>query len=128
MALNAGSVDAVIVATPRHLHAPMSIAALERRTHVLSKVLAAVNMQEAERLALSADLAIYAMAENYLFTRENRMIRAFASAGLFGTPSYGRGEYLHELKELNERTPWRRTWQTGIRVATGYQARALRAH
>jgi predicted dehydrogenase len=38
--------------------------------------------------------------------------------GLFGTPYYAEGEYLHELKELNERTPWRRRWQTGVNGVT----------
>ena len=38
--------------------------------------------------------------------------------GLFGTPYYAEGEYLHELKELNEITKWRRKWQTGINGIT----------
>ncbi len=31
---------------------------------------------------------------------------------------FAEGEYLHELKELNEITKWRRKWQTGINGAT----------
>jgi predicted dehydrogenase len=46
------------------------------------------------------------------------VVRAIARAGLFGTPYYGEGEYLHELKELNEQTKWRRKWQTGINGIT----------
>ena len=33
---------------------------------------------------------------------------------MFGEVYYAEGEYLHELKGLNEITKWRRTWQTGI--------------
>ncbi len=42
------------------------------------------------------------------------MVRELARAGLFGEVFYAEGEYLHELKELNETTRWRRKWQTGI--------------
>ena len=58
------------------------------------------------------------MAENYTYRRENVLIRELVRRGLFGTPFYAEGEYLHELKQLNEITPWRRRWQTGIRGIT----------
>jgi len=54
------------------------------------------------------------LAENYTFRRSNVLVRELARQGLFGAPYYAEGEYLHELKGLNERTPWRRKWQTGI--------------
>jgi len=37
--------------------------------------------------------------------------------GAFGKPYYAEGEYIHELKELNEITVWRRRWQTGRPMA-----------
>lgn len=118
--LGSGLVDAVLVATPMPLHAPMSAAALGRGIHVLCEVPAAISEAQARGLvrAARASRARYAMAENYLFSTANRMIRAIAAAGLFGRVTWGRGEYIHELKELNERTPWRRQWQTGIRGIT----------
>jgi predicted dehydrogenase len=58
------------------------------------------------------------MAENYLYTRPNVLIRELVRRGLFGTPYYAEGEYLHELKGLNRETPWRRQWQTGINGIT----------
>jgi predicted dehydrogenase len=42
------------------------------------------------------------------------LVREIARAGLFGEMYFGEGEYIHELKELNEITKWRRKWQTGI--------------
>jgi GNAT superfamily N-acetyltransferase len=42
------------------------------------------------------------------------VVSHLARQGLFGEIYYAEGEYLHELKELNEITPWRRHWQTGI--------------
>ena len=118
--VRADAVNAVLIATPMPLHASGSIRCLDSNVHVLCEVPAVVSFDEARRLVRSATASRgrYAMAENYLFTVENRMVRAIAAAGLFGTPYYGRGEYIHELKELNEQTRWRRKWQTGIRGVT----------
>jgi predicted dehydrogenase len=53
------------------------------------------------------------------FTDYDTMLaRADINAGLFGQPYYAEGEYLHELKGLNEITKWRRKWQTGINGIT----------
>ncbi|NLE60551.1 MAG: hypothetical protein GX616_19570, partial [Planctomycetes bacterium] len=38
--------------------------------------------------------------------------------GVFGEVYFAEGEYIHELKGLNEITPWRRKWQTGINGCT----------
>lgn len=118
--IDAAAADAVLISTPMPLHAPMSIACLERGVHVLCEVPAAVSVEEARELAKAADAseAVYAMAENYIFSTPNRMVRALAHAGCFGTIYWGRGAYLHELRELNETTPWRRIWQTGVRGVT----------
>ncbi len=114
--LDAGAADAVVISTPMPLHAPMSIVCLERGVHVLCEVPAAVSVDEARGLvaAAAATAAVYAMAENYVFSTPNRMVRALAHAGCFGTIYWARGAYLHELRELNETTPWRRRWQTGV--------------
>ncbi len=118
--LEDGGVSAVLIGTPMPLHAPQSIAALERDIHVLSEVPAAVNLEEAQRLVMACrrSSAVYMIAENYTFIRENMMVREMVRAGLFGEPYYAEGEYLHELKEHNERTPWRRRWQTGVNGIT----------
>jgi predicted dehydrogenase len=58
------------------------------------------------------------MAENYTYRRPNVLIRSLVQNGCFGTPYYAEGEYIHELKQLNEKTPWRRKWQTGINGVT----------
>ena len=112
--------DAVILGTPMPCHAPQAIAALERGLHVLSEVPAAVSVEECRRLveAATRSVGVYMMAENYIYTRPNTLVRELVRRGLFGTPYYAEGEYLHELKSLNEATPWRRRWQTGINGIT----------
>ncbi|HRU06340.1 MAG TPA: Gfo/Idh/MocA family oxidoreductase, partial [Candidatus Brocadiia bacterium] len=114
--LDKAGLDAVVVGTPMQFHAPMSIAALERNISVLCEVTAAVSMDEAKALARAAakSKAVYMMAENYTYLRPNVVVRELARQGLFGKVFYAEGEYLHELKALNERTPWRRKWQTGV--------------
>ena len=108
--------DAVVVSTPMPFHAPQAAAALRRGIHVLSEVPAIVDLTQAWELveAARSSSAIYMMAENYCYIKSVGVVREMVRQGLFGTPYYGEGEYLHELKELNEITPWRRVWQTGI--------------
>jgi hypothetical protein len=45
-------------------------------------------------------------------------VRQLVARGLFGEVYYGEGAYIHELKVLNEQTPWRRRWQTGVNGST----------
>lgn len=115
--LDKSGIDAVIIGTPMHLHVPQSIAALQRDLHVLCEVTAGVSVQECRELVLAckASKGIYMMAENYTYTRPNQIIKELVRQGLFGSTYYAEGEYLHELKYMNEyQTPWRRRWQTGL--------------
>lgn len=114
--LDHATLDAVVIGTPMPLHASQAIAALDRNLHVLSEVTAAVSIDECRQLVEAAKKspAVYMMAENYVYMQPNVLIGELVRQGLFGRPYYAEGEYLHELKPLNEETPWRRTWQTGI--------------
>ncbi len=114
--LETSELDAVIIGTPMPLHIPQSIAALQKNLHVLCEVPAGVSLEECRRLVETcrAGSGVYMMAENYTYTRPVVIVRAMVEAGLFGTPYYAEGEYIHELKGLNEITTWRRRWQTGI--------------
>ncbi len=114
--LASSELDAVIIGTPMPFHVPQSVAALARGLHVLSEVPAGVSIEECRVLtqACHASKGVYMMAENYTYLRSNVIVRSLVEAGLFGQPYYAEGEYIHELKELNEQTRWRRKWQTGI--------------
>jgi predicted dehydrogenase len=118
--LDVGRLDAVLIATPMQLHAPQAIAALQRGIHVLSEVTAATSLEQCRQLvaATRQSKAVYMMAENYIYVRHIQFIAGLVKAGLFGELFYAEGEYLHELKELFEETPWRRTWQGGLRGVT----------
>lgn len=118
--IDSGAVDAVLIGTPMQFHVPQAVRALEAGVHVLSEVPAGVSIDECRALveAWGRSSAIYMMAENYLFSRPNTTVTEIARAGRFGTPYYAEGEYLHELKGLNEVTTWRRRWQTGVNGVT----------
>lgn len=114
--LEQSDIDAVLIGTPMPLHVPQAIAALQHNIHVLSEVPAGVSIAECRALvkAAKASKAMYVMAENYIYTRANILVRELVRQGLLGEVYYAEGEYLHELKQLNEVTKWRRVWQTGI--------------
>ncbi len=118
--LEKANLDIVVIGTPMQFHVPQSVMALERDIHVLCEVTAAVSLEEA-RIVVAAckkSKAKYMMAENYCYTRSNVLVREIARRGFFGTMYFGEGAYIHELKELNEVTRWRRIWQTGINGCT----------
>jgi predicted dehydrogenase/RimJ/RimL family protein N-acetyltransferase len=114
--LEKSDLDAVFIGTPMPLHVPQSVKALERGLHVLCEVPAAVSIEECRSLvsACRRSKALYMMSENYCYARMCAVLRELARQGLFGELFYAEGEYLHELKQMNEDTPWRRKWQTGI--------------
>lgn len=123
-------VDAVVVATPMHLHAPQSILALEAGKHVMSEVTACVSIEESWRLldAVKASGKAYMMAENYCYIRDNVLVREMARKGLFGELYYGEGEYLHDVKPLHHNADgsptWRAYWQVGFN-GNGYPTHSL---
>jgi predicted dehydrogenase len=118
--LDSGLIDAVVIGTPMHFHAPQAILALVRGIHVLSEVTAGVSLGECRDLVRAArrSSASYMMAENFTYMKDNTLVRALVRAGLFGEVYYAEGAYIHELKGLNEQTRWRRRWQTGVNGST----------
>ena len=114
--LDEAGIDAVVIGTPMQFHVPQAIAALQRNIHVMSEVPVGVGIDECRDLvrAHKGSEATYMMAENYCYMRDNVLVKHIAEAGLFGDMYFGEGAYIHELKELNEITKWRRRWQTGI--------------
>ncbi len=107
--------DIIVVATPMPLHVPQAVMALENGKHVLTEVPAATDLEQCWQLveAVKKSNCKYMMAENYTYRKPNVLVRAMAEKGLFGEVYFGEGEYIHELKGLNEVTKWRRKWQTG---------------
>ncbi len=93
-------VEAVVVATPAPLHAAHAIAALRAGKHVACEVPAACSLEECAALASAARTAgrVYSMLENYRYFAFIESWRAMVEGGLLGTPLYGEGEYIHDLR------------------------------
>lgn len=115
----ASDLDAILVATPMHLHVPQTITALAAGKHVLCEVTAAVSLDECAALAAAvrASGRKYMLAENYIYTRENMLVRSMSRAGLFGEIYYAEGAYIHDCHgiqyDADGRPTWRVTWQVG---------------
>ena len=118
--LDKEDLDVVVVATPMPLHVPQSVAALDRDIHVISEVTAAISLEQCRELvdACKRSRATYLFSENAHYVKENRLVTELVRHGLFGTPYYGEGEYLHALHDQAKRKEWRRKWTFGVRGVT----------
>jgi predicted dehydrogenase len=111
--------DAVIVATPMHLHVPQSVAALSKGKHVMSEVTAGVSVDECRQLveAVRRSGRGYMMAENYCYSRPNMTVQRMAAEGLFGDLYYAEGAYIHDVRSVHQdaqgQPTWRTVWQVG---------------
>ena len=110
--LEKARLDAVIVGTPMQLHVGQSIKALEKNIHVYSEVTAGVSVEECKALlqAAKGSQAQYMLGENCNYMKPYMVIREMVRAGCFGEVYYAEGEYLHDCRELLDKTPWRRKY------------------
>jgi hypothetical protein len=95
-------VDAVVLATPAHLHAGQALAALAAGKHVLSEVPAAYTLDECAALVAAVDRSglTYMLAENYCFRRDCLMVEEMVRRGVFGDLVAAEGHYLHDCRDL----------------------------
>ena len=117
--LDCGQVNAVLVETPPSTHAACSIDALERGIHVLSDVPAVHEIPEAEALwnAGQKSKAVYSFGATTNFWAYVDTCLDLKKKGLLGEPFYCEAEYVADLGDLPEITPWRKHYE-GIRYCT----------
>jgi len=79
-------VDAVVIATPNALHAPMAIAALQAGKHVLVDKPFALDTAEAEQVVAAADAAgrVVSVFQNRRFDADYLTLKALLDAGTLG--------------------------------------------
>lgn len=108
--LERAGLDAVIVGTPLPFHVSQSKEALDRGISVYSEVPAAETLEECRilRNAVKNSRAMYMFGENILFAKSYMQVESMVKAGKFGEILYAEGEYLHDCRELIEKTPWRK--------------------
>lgn len=112
-------IDAVFVLTPQHLHAPQSIAALERDVNVFTEVPSADSLDQTRDLAfaVSDSRAQLMMGENYSYFQPNIIVRELVKAGLFGEVYYAMGGYINEMRDLMVNT-WRNQYRLNVNGVT----------
>lgn len=109
-------IDAVCIALPNYLHAPVSIAALKAGKHVLLDKPFALDQKEAKACIAAAKKAkrVFSVGMNQRFTREAQTIRALVRRGELG-------EIYHAKAFWNRRTgsPKFGTWFCNKKLAGG---------
>jgi predicted dehydrogenase len=86
--------DAVIICIPNHLHAPVTLAALESGKHVLVEKPMALTLADAERMVAAAERAggsgpsarVLMCGLSLRFAASIRQVKAMIAAGAIGTP------------------------------------------
>jgi predicted dehydrogenase len=80
--------DAVIICVPNHLHAPVTLAALESGKHVLVEKPMALSLADAEAMATAAERAgrVLMCGLSLRFASSIRQVKALVAGGAVGTP------------------------------------------
>lgn len=86
---NSDEVDAVILALPNHLHAPLSIAALEAGKHVLVEKPISRTLDEADAMIAARDASgkVLMVGMNQRLSPYNSALKKAIDAGVLGTPT-----------------------------------------
>ncbi len=105
--------EAVIIATPHHLHAPMSLAALERQLHVFVEKPIAIRISDADRMVELADRVerVLAVGHQYRTYPGNVRLKQIIDAGDIGPVQRVVWQWLETRPEsYYDRDPWRCSW------------------
>jgi predicted dehydrogenase len=96
-------IDVIYNCTPWHLHAPISVYAMEHGKHAFSEIPAAINMDECWQLVETSERTKkhYMMLENCCYDFFELLTLNMAQQGFFGEIVHGEGAYIHNLMELN---------------------------
>ena len=114
--LELDGLDAVSVAVPTFLHAPIAIAALERGLHVLSEKPVARNEAEAQAMVAAAQAAgrVLDVGFNHRQRGDIHKLKEIIDAGRLGTPYYAKAWWLRRSG-----IPGRGSWFTTAELAGG---------
>lgn len=111
-----GDVDAVYIAVPNKFHAPLAVQALQAGKHVIIDKPFAMNLEEAQGVALAAADAgkIFTVGMNQRFRGESQTVRNLVADGVLG-------EVYHAKAYWNRRTgiPKLGTWFGNKELAGG---------
>jgi len=107
--------DAVVVATPWELHAPMGVAAMQAGAHAFIEIPIALTINEMWDLVnTSEETGRHCMLmENVCYGREELMYLNMVRQGVIGELLHGEAAYIHELRgQMNEVERGTGSWRT----------------
>ena len=111
--LDNADIQAVIIATPTHLHKDIAIAALDAGKNVYCEAPMASSVEDARVMATAAravsDDQIFQVGQMYRSNPQHRSVYQFIRSGAIGRPAMGRGQW-------HARQSWRRTSPNADRV------------
>lgn len=112
-------VEAIVVATPHHLHAPLSAQGLDAGKHVFSEGPMAINLEQADRAleAWRTSGKVYTAQYYSRYFRGSRQARRLAQSGKLGRILMSRGDALwYRPQRYYDKDAWRGTRAAGDRV------------
>lgn len=106
--------DAVFIATPWDLHAPMCIGAMRAGAHAFCEVPFAVTLQEMWDIVDTSEATgrHCMMMENVNYGREELLYLNMVRQGLIGELLHGEAAYIHELRSQMENGETTGSWRT----------------
>ncbi len=112
----ADDLDAVVIATPSHLHEAQAVAALENKKHVLVEKPLAIQPDAAERVIKAAERAgkTLMVAMNNRYRPDTTALKPFATGGELGSVFLARGAWLNRKMRVV-----RPTWRHKLATAGG---------
>lgn len=112
----ADDLDAVVIATPSHLHEVQGIAALSAGKHVLVEKPLAIQPEEAARVIAAAETygKTLMVAMNNRYRPDTQALKPFATGGELGTVFLARGAWLNRKMRVI-----RPTWRHRVATAGG---------
>lgn len=101
--------DAISVCSPDHLHHEMTVAALESGAHVLCEKPMTTTLENALNMVETADRAGRKVAVGNVnrFVPQLRAVHDMVAKGRLGELFMVEGSYIHDMRNVYVRTPWR---------------------
>ena len=106
--------DAVFIATPWNLHAPMCVAAMKAGAHAFSEVPIACTLEEIWQIINTSEATgrHCMMMENVNYGREELIYLNMVRQGVIGELLHGEAAYIHELRGQMDNGDTTGSWRT----------------
>jgi len=101
--LDSGTVDAVYISLPNHLHADWSIKAMQAGIHVLCEKPFATTLQDVDAMIAAKEASGCVLAEAFMYRHhpQTHLVREFIRSGDLGDITLMRGTFNFKMEDLH---------------------------